>query len=416
MLSVSELRQHIATLAGSDDSAKRLALQSLRVHGEKEWAAIPLEATHSLVDALKDQLLRETKQPFIQKDAVTILGNLGPLSKPALPQIIALLHKDYPDTSREGAAIALGKMGKEAKAAVGALAELLENARPALTAQAARALGAIGSADGKARAALANLWTSRPQLQSHTAQVAIALCKLHIPAPDLLQTLTTTLATNQDLGLRKAAAEALAWCGKDEPDVVPALLTASLSDANEEVRQIAQAGLDSMRLSHEKAIDACARQLGVSSYAEAALRKSGPLAAAPLILALDRKEAAIRLQAARILGCLGEEAAEAAPALTKALHDKDLDVRLTVAKSLWSITKTPDDVVPALADMLKVKWTADLEDSETRRRFLQTVMEALTRIGIPAPAAVTALTALTKDKNRHIREAALLAMRKIAPK
>jgi HEAT repeat protein len=416
MLSVSELHQHILILAGSDDAAKRLALQSLRLHDENDWSAIPVEATHSLVEALQGELLEGTKQPFLQKDIATILGNIGPRAKPALPQLIALLHKDISDSVREAAAIALGKIGNAAKAAVGALVELLKNARPTLTAQAVRALGAIGSTDGKVRSALANLWTSCPQLQSSTAQVAIALCKLHVPAPNLLESLTTTLVTCQDVSHRKAAAEALAWCGKNEPDVVPALLTASLSDANEDVRQMAQAGLDQMHLSHEKAIDVCARQFGVSSHAEAALRKCGLLAVAPMIEALGAEEAAIRLQAARILGCLGKDAADAAIALTKALHDKDLDVRLTVAKSLWSITKTPDDVVPALADMLKVKWTADLEDSENRRRYLQTVMEALIRIGPPALASVTALTALTKDNNRHIREAALLTLQKIAPK
>ena len=42
-------------------------------------------------------------------------------------------------------------------------------------------------------------------------------------------------------------------------------------------------------------------------------------------------------------------------------------------------------------------------------------MEALQRIGPPATAAVSALTAMTKDNNRHIREAALSALQRIAP-
>jgi HEAT repeat protein len=415
MLDVNQLHQDILALANGDDTARRNALQSLRRHNEDEWGTVPREATRSLVEALEGHLLKGTTQPFLQKDAVTILGNVGPLAKSAIPQLIELLVYGVSDSIRVAAAIALSKIGKEAKVAVGPLVELLATSRPALTAHAVRALGAVGCADGRVRSTLINLWIPTLQLQGCTAQVAIALCRLHIAAEHLLETLTRTLVTNQEASLRKAAAEGLLWCSKNEPDVVPALLTASLSDTNEEVRQMAQAGLDQMGLSQEKAIDLCARQLGVSSFAEGALRKSGPLAVAPLIKALGAKEATIRVQAARTLGCLGENAAEAVPALAKTLHDTDQEVRLAVAKSLWCITKTADVIIPALVGLLKVKWSADRKDSETRRRFLQTVMEALSRIGPPAIAAVTALTALTKDNNRHIRESAILALQKIAP-
>jgi HEAT repeat protein len=415
ILDVKQLRQDILTLANGNETAKRRALQSLRLHEQNEWATAPVEVSLSVVEALKGQLLKEKAQPFLQKDAVTILGNVGPLSKSAIPQLVELLDSGASDTVREAAAIALGKIGKEAKTAVGPLVELLATSRPALTAHAVRTLGAVGCADGRVRSTLVNLWVPTLQLHSCTAQVAIALCRLHIAAAYLLETLTRTLVTNPDLSLRKAAAEALAWCSKNDVDVVPALLTASLSDTSEEVRQTAQAGLDQMGLSNEKAIDLCARQLGISSYAEGALRKSGPLAVAPLIKALGAKEATIRVQAARTLGCLGEGAAQAIPALTKALHDTDLDVRLSVAKSLWSITKTAGGVVPVLVGLLKVKWTGAGEDSETRRRFLQTVMEALSRIGPPARGATMPLTALSKDNNRHIRESALFALQKIVP-
>src|SRR5205807_2527630 len=77
--------------------------------------------------------------------------------------------------------------------------------------------------------------------------------------------------------------------------------------------------------------------------------------------------------------------------------------------------KRADVVVPVLVDLLKVKRAADLEARETRRRFVQTVMEALRRIGPPATAAVSALDAMTKDTNRHIRESALSALQIIAP-
>ena len=415
MLDIRQLHQHITELENGDDAVKRQALLSWRHHNEQEWGTAPIEVRGGVIEALKAHLLHGTKQPSAQKDVATILGNMGPLSKSAVPQLIELLHESVPDLVREAAATALGKIGKEAKVAVDQLVQLLEKSRPALTAQVIRALGNMGFANGTVRSVLVNLWLSPLPVQGAKAQVAIALCKLHIPAENLLATVTRTLVTSQDVGLRKAAAEALSWCSKSEIDVVPALLTASLSDTNEEVRQVAQAGLDQLRLSNEKAIHLCSGQLGDSFYAETALRKSGEPAVPALIKALGTDDPAIRLKAARTLGCLGEVAAEAAPALTAALQDDNLEVRLAAVKGLWNINKTADDVVPTLVGLLEGQGAADLEDAETRRRFLQTVMEALRRIVPPATAAGPALTALANDSNRLIRESALLTLEKIAP-
>jgi HEAT repeat protein len=188
------------------------------------------------------------------------------------------------------------------------------------------------------------------------------------------------------------------------------LLTASLKDTHEEVRRAAQTGLDRMGLSRGEAVRLCAEQLGDSPYAEEALRRSGGPAVAALTAALGAREPATRLKAARTLGSLGEAAAGAAAALAEALRDKDPDVRLAAAKGLWNVTKEADAVVPALVGLLGGQGAG-----EARRSFLQTVLEALRRIGPGAKAAVPALTALAKDKNRHVQEAALSALREIAP-
>jgi HEAT repeat protein len=414
MLDKNILEKYIAALDDGDDAAKKQALASLRQHDEQEWAAAPVEASRSLVDALKGHLLNGTvKQPAIQKEAAIVLGNMGVRSKGALPQLTECLSDGVPDPVREAAVVALGKIGKLAAGAVDPLLQIIAKARPGLSAQAIRALGNIGCADERVRSVLIELWLSPMPLQSGKAQVAIALCKLHIHAENLLGALTKTLMAHQDASFRKAAAEALAWCGKNDTDVVPALLRASLSDTNEEVRLMAQAGLDQMHLSQQKAVQLCARQLGASAYAEAALRKSGPLAVPALIEALESKEASIRVMAARTLGTLGEEAVAAAPALTAALNDKDLEVRLEAVKGLWYITKTADVVVPALVNLLEDKKAAALDAGEARRRFLQTVMEALRRIEPPAKAAVKALNVMAKDHNRHIRESALITLQKI---
>lgn len=414
MLGLSQLRHHIQILNKGDENSRQKAIHSLKAHDEGEWAAAPVEVIPPLVKSLQTQLLG-IKQPSIRQEVATILGNMGPHSEPAIPQLIELLQEGIPDAIREASVVALGKIGKKAKAAVDQLIVLLSNRRTTLAVQAVRALGDIGCADQRVRVALVNLWLSPSLSQTGKAQIAIALCKLKIDTNGLLHYLTHAMVSHQEARVRKSAAEALAWCNKTEVGVVPALLVAARIDKDEEVRLIAEAGLTQLRLSQEKAIQVCAKQLKESSYAETALKNCGQLAVPSLIEALGMGDATIRERASRTLGSLGELAAEAAPALTKTLHDRDLDVRLAAAKGLWNITKNAELVVPVLIHLLEEKGTGAADDAEARRRFLQTVIESLWRIGPPAKAAIPALTQRSKDKNRLISESALNALKQIGP-
>ena len=244
-------------------------------------------------------------------------------------------------------------------------------------------------------------------------EVALALCKLGIEAAGLLQILTHTLVTSREMPHRKVAAQALAWCGKTAPDVAPALLTAALKEKDDDVRQTAEASLLQLGLSHEKAIQLCARQLKDSAIAEPALKLSGLLAVPCLLEALGATEPNIREKAVRILGSLGEVAVGAVPKITSVLHDSNLEVRLAAAKSLWNITKKAELAVPALVALLRHKQTFADDSGETRRRFLQTVMEALQRIGPAAKASIPALNEKAKDENRFVSESARAALKEI---
>jgi HEAT repeat protein len=415
MLDIDQLHLHIRALDTGDDTSRWQAIHSLKDHKEQEWATAPLAVTQLLVNSLHHHLVSGMKQTLLRRELVTILGNMGPRSETAIPQLIELLKEGNPDGLREAAATALGKMGRAARVAVDPLIDLLSHCQATLASQAVRALGDIGCADQRVRSTLVNLWLSPTLSQTCQVQVAIALCKLKNDAGDLLRVLTSTLMANQDPSLRQLAAEGLSWCSKDEVDVVPALLTSARNDKDERVRQVAEAGLARLRLSHKKAMHLCSKQLKDSCYAEKALRNSGPLAVPTLVKALGSEEPAIRMKAARILGCLGELAAEAVPALTTALHDKELDVRLAAAKGLWNVTKNAEVVVPVLVDLLGEKGAGGSDAAESRRRNLQTVIEALGRIGPPAQGAIPALIDMTKDNNRHICESARTALKGIAP-
>src|SRR5262249_349758 len=158
-----------------------------------------------------------------------------------------------------------------------------------LAARVARALGEIGCADHRVRAALTNLWLLPMDDQNSRMQIGIALCKLKIDARGLLPHVTKTLMTNQHLGLRKAAVEALSWCAKKDMVGVPAL-RGGVNEEDKALARLAKGGLEHLLLTHKKAIGVCEKQLKDSIYAEAALRKSAPRAAPALIDALTMDE------------------------------------------------------------------------------------------------------------------------------
>jgi HEAT repeat protein len=421
MSSSGQLQKYVSALNSDDKNIRQEAIRSLKQCEEGTWAAVPQEIIRPLVKALRQVLSKNSTDsamrllPNFRQDAVTILGNIGPRAEAAVPQLLELLAEGGAANLREAAVTALGRIGTGAAAAVEPLLALLNpGCRATFAARVARTLGEIGCADQKVRVALVNLWLFAIQIPESRVQVGIALCKLRLDAPGLLPTLTSILVMHRSAPLRKAAAEALGWCSKNDRDAVPALM-AALSDDDEDVCRIAEAGLTHMHLTVKQAIHLCAKHLKESTHAERALVKSGQPAVASLIAALGSEEAVAREKAARSLGGIGEAAAAAAPALTKALRDRHKEVRLEAAKALWNITNEADAVVRVLAELLMTKWSPLPEAIELRRRFLQTVIEALSRIGARAQAAVPALLEKAKDDNRLIRESALRTLADIGP-
>jgi HEAT repeat protein len=409
---MSKLQSQVHALQRGNSTSRRETIDSLKRYQEHEWDAAPPKVVQALVASLQQQLKSEATQPFLRREITLILGSMGARSEAAIPQLRELLDESVPHAIREAAASALGRMGKKARSAVGELIRLLGTDRPSLVLEGIRALGNIGCADERVSTVLTNLWLVPKPVNLHL-ELALTLCKLEIETPGLLQALTTTLVTSREVAHRKAAAVALARCVKTDPDVAPALLTAALKEKDDDVRQAAEASLRQLGLSHDKAVQLCARQLKNSAIAEAALRQSGPLAVGCLVEALAADEPDVREKAVRILGSLGEAAADAVGDLTPLLRDSNPEVRLAAAKSLWNITKNADLVVPALVALLRQKQPLAGASAEERRRFLQTVIEALQRIGPAAKAGIPALTERVKDENRIVSESARTALKEI---
>lgn len=420
MLDLRQLHSDVRALTTGDGPTWREAVRSLKQHPGSAWVGAPADAVDPIVGALCRHLPGGTAGAAkgatpCRLEAVTLLSSIGPPAAAAVPQLVELLHEGVAPALREAAVTALGNIGSaSADATVALVAVLTPGCRVSLASRVARALGDIGRADKRVRTALASLFQGTMPCPNGRAQVALALSKLHADALGLREYLGALLVSNPGAPLRRVAAESLAWHRKDEPGVVPALI-AALGDADDEVRRLAQVGLERLKLSLEKALKLCGKQLADTPYAEVALRRSGPPAVPALIDALRSDAAEVRAKAARVLGSIGEGAAAAVPALTAALEDDCPETRLAAAKARWCVTHEPDPSVRVLAALLSRKWPAGPDVAEKRRQFLQTVMEALHRIGPPASAAAPALQRQARDDNRLIRECAQRALREICP-
>ena len=408
MLTATTLRTRVQELEAGDDASRRLLLQTLIEHEEKEWHSAPAQAVHLLVEALQRQLHNGTKQPFVLQQIVSLLGRMGSHSKPAVPDLIELLAGGTQEGLREASAKALANLGPLAASAVDRLVMVLADCRTSLAIHTVRALCNIGCADQRVRSAFIKFWLAHTYSHNQTsqAQVALTVCKLGIAVAGVELWLTKALVTTKDSAIRQVAAEALGYCDTEEIDVVPALVIATLHADDEKVVAVSNASLVKLGLSQADA---------APDNTSNPNRAAGDMAVPALIEALKAEEPLVREKAARVLGHFGEKAAPAVPALTAALKDKNLDVRLSAAKGLWHTTKNADTVVGVLVELLKEDRTTAKDTSEARRRFIQTVIEALWRIGPAAHAATSVLIEKSKNPNRMISESAERALKAIVP-
>ena len=319
------MKEFTKAVASGSDEARSEAVRSLKECDKARWLTLPADQVDNLVEALRVQLPKKNgggdRMPLhLRRDVVLVLGNIGPRASAAVSALIELLKSDESLAVREAAATALGDIGEDASDAVPALlAMLTPDCRVSLAVRVARALGDIGASDAKVKSALSDLWRATAASSQSQLQVALALCKLRVDAPGLITNLTAAGVSATNTGLRTAAVEALAHCGKNQVGVVPALVAASF-DEDENIKALAMGGLEKMGLNHAKAVTICAKQLKDAPHAaETALRKAGLISVGVLIKALADEESLVRQKASEILRAIGEPAVEAVPSLTKKL-------------------------------------------------------------------------------------------------
>ncbi len=319
--------------------------------------------------------------PWLIKDWETddqagpALRAIGPASVPALVAVVRGRREDR-DVAR--AARLLGEMGPAAAAAVPALVEAYTNAHGPTAEALATALGHLGP---KARAAI-------PALRRALGAPDEG------PAPD---------------GARLAAALALVRLGDVQTGA--AALGRFIAQGKGHIAESAWAEHFETILAE---LDAGARVLGpafqgllrdpsleVRLWAARALVKvNQPGGALPVLVEALRDQSSA--EAARALGDMGPDAAQAVPALRAALQDREHPVHLAAAAALVRVARAGD----ALTVLMKAA-----RDSEQDRDLAARELGA---IGPAAREAVPALSEALNDESVRVRRTVREAIQKVA--
>lgn len=230
-----------------DDEKRRMADVFVGLLQDKD-PKVALSAGAALIrlgPAAVDALRAKLADPAARLTAMEILGELGPMAKPALADLVTALG-DADASCRSEAAMALAALGAEAAPAISELRKLLgDETVPAQGRySAAFALGSIGAA---AKPALDDLRVMGKSADELMATVAIWAALKIDPTDTGLATTAVPLLRRALRGdreiVRLEAAVALGDIGPPAAAAVPILQIVSEDDPARSVRQAAKAAL-----------------------------------------------------------------------------------------------------------------------------------------------------------------------------
>jgi HEAT repeat protein len=423
-----------AALGDGDSRVRKSAATALGRIGPGAARATPF-----LIERLEDE------DPQVSLSAARALGLIGRRASRAARHLRPLLQ-DSDSNVRLAAADSLGRMGRSTSASVATLAGLLDDSDAGIRAATASALGRSGKKAAGTVAELVGLLNDgTPAVRAAAAE---ALGEIGEPAvPDLISSLNNgnpvflraavealsnigekavpalidALEHDQrELLVRQFAAKALARIGNAKGRVVPALVE-RLEDESPQIRIAAIEALGNLGPAANAATGALVdviedqdEELLVREYAITAAARVAPTSpevAATLTEAVADSNARIFEAAVAALGELRLRGAQPAdddvPPLIEHLQDADPGRRLAAARSLAELGPYARDAVAALTETLSA------EESSLELRTA-----AATALGMIGPAAEPALLALIsslRSADAGLRDAALVAMRRIGP-
>jgi HEAT repeat protein len=325
-------------------------------------------------------------------------------TKAAVEQLIKGLQSGDVEL-RKASAVTLGKLGPAARGAVPALAASLKDGE--VRDKAEEALVQIGAAavPELSRA----LEDPNPEVRGAAAE---AVGRIGPPARGAAPALLGLLGLEQPVEVRRAAVGALGNVGADADAVAPRLLP-FLTDEDEGVRSGAERSLAKFGAGVVPRLRAALTGHGAALRREAAgvLGRIGPDAkdaAKELAQALGDKDPAVRRAAAEALGKIGPEAGpDALSALEAALKDADPEVRSQAALALGDVGPSAEDAAPDLLDALR----------DPVPEVAAAAAQSLGRVHADPAKAVAALRERLTDESApdEVRWAAAFALARFGP-
>jgi HEAT repeat protein len=460
-----EVQNLLAGLEDRDWQVRRDAARELGAIARRDGAIVT-----ALRSALDDDDSR------VRRSAATALGQIGPGAAGATPQLVERLQDDDPEVVRSStaalgligrrasrasrdlkplladsspelrlaAADALGRIGRESVASTTALVALLGHARAPMRMAAAQALGRIGADAAKSVPELIKrLGDDDPQVRLAAAEALGRIGQKAVPGlivamnagnPVFLQSVVEALARvgqpavpalvetledeAQSLLARQHAAKALARIGNGKNNVVPPLLK-RLEDGNSLVRiavvealgnlgpQAGDAAAPLLALIDDRDEDDLVREYAITALARVA--SDAPDVNARLVEAVADSNSRISGAAVAALMEIRARDRQVTPVslLAGQLRDADPALRLAAANRLADLGPYGREAVPALA--------GTLGDDASGVELRIAVARALGMIGPAAETALPELRMTLRGSDAALKDAALIAMRRIGP-
>ncbi|WP_339732048.1 HEAT repeat domain-containing protein [uncultured Gimesia sp.] len=370
------------------------------------------------------------------------LGELGPVSKTAVPALIRVV-KGGSVSSRSEAIIALGKIGPAAAPAVPELTKLLRSNSVILKFNALQALRLIGPASRPAAKQMA------PLLDSNNSYIKVAaawaLWSVDPENKENQNQVIKALLSSLEVSINEVSSDAaVALSEIGEPAVKPllaALKKEHSADHHSECGKICDV-LAQMGVRGETAIPTLLKVLNSEdqNLVWHAAHALGSINAKPeevvpaLTKLLSSSSPIVRAQAAIAIGDFGAEAKSAVPELIKLLSDSDLNVKLDAASALGEIGPNASAAVPQLAAAMQAGPTSltltsasalasigeasvsslnEMLIKDSRLKLL--AIHVLGEIGASSKAAIPELVKLTKSSDADIRETAIISLGEMGP-
>lgn len=391
------------------DPCRKAAIVAVGQIGPKAY-----DATNPLIQALKSSDVEEAagkslaqigpqavpilraglknKHPRVRVWCAYALGEIGPPSAPAIPQLVECLYDEH---SGKRAAVALGKIGK---AAVQPLLGALEGRRyPRPREHVLKAFGIMGS---QAREALPNIIPLFESYRLYEVQERAAKA-LSLIAPEDLAIIDLFIKTLAKPKLAQLSAQTLGEMG----DKAVCRLAEGLVSEDRSVRRNAVVALGIIGPKAGAAVSPLNEALKrednrlLISLLITTLGKIGPKAAPTvetLLGFLKNTSFKDRSYVADTLGRIGPAAKAAGPALMQSLRSKDRWLQRSSARALGQIGASR-----AARRLVRCLWTGD--------KFLRRiVVVALRRLSAglserDQPEVIMALTRTLRDRDRLVR-------------